>query len=76
MKQRILYSIILLAFVFFGRAQEEMNHLSYGIQTFGSVSTNKQTPFWMVGNQNGVIPFEANNAYLRTDIGYHHLLGK
>ena len=30
----------------------------------------------MISNQNGVIPLEANNAYLRTDIGYHHLLGK
>ena len=76
MKRRIIYNIILLAFVFSGRAQEETTHLSYGIQTFGSFSTNKQTPFWMVGNQNGVIPFEANNAYLRTDIGFHHLFSK
>ena len=72
MKRRILCCIILLIFVFSGRAQEEINQLSYGIQTFGSISTNKQTPFWMVSNQHGVIPLDANNTNLRADIGYHH----
>ena len=76
MKRRILFGIILAAFLFSGRAQEEANHLSYGIQTFGSVSTNKQTPFWMVSNQHGIIPLEANNGYFRANIGYHHLSGK
>ena len=76
MKRRILYCTILLLYILSGRAQEEANRLSYGLQTFGSVSTHNQTPFWMVSNQNGAIPLDANNAYLRTDIGYHHFLGK
>jgi hypothetical protein len=59
-----------------GYAQEETNRLSYGVETFGSVSTQHQTPFWMVSNQQGVIPLEANNGFLRTDIGYHHRFGR
>ena len=74
MKRILFFCIILLLFVFSGHTQEEINHLSYGVQTFASVSTNHQTPFWMASNRNGVVPLDANNGYLRTDIGYRHFL--
>ena len=75
MKHILLYCIIPAAFTFSVHAQKEANHLCYGFETFGSVSTNGPTPFWMVSNQHGVVPLAANNGYLRADIGYYHLLG-
>ena len=72
MKQIILFCIMVSACVFYGYTQDETNHISYDVSTFGSVSSHNQTPFWMVSNQNGIIPLAANNGYLRTAIGYHH----
>ena len=72
MKRLLPYCIILSAFMFSVHAQEESNHLSYNIETFGSVSTRNQTPFWMVSNQQGIIPLDANNGYLRTNMLYRH----
>ena len=72
MKRLIPYYIILSAFIFSVHAQEEINHLNYHVGAFGAVSTQDQTPFWMVNNQYGVVPLAANNGYLRTKMGYHH----
>ena len=72
MKRLFLYYIILSAYMLSARAQEGINHLNYHVQSFGSVSTHSQTPFWMVSNQHGVIPLDANNGYLRTSMDYHH----
>jgi len=72
MKRVTLYCILLSAFIFSIEAQDEIKHLSYNVRSFGSFSTLNQTPFWMVSNQYGVVPLEANNGYLRTKMGYHH----
>jgi len=73
-KRLLPYCILLSAFLLSVDAQEDVNQLSYRVGTFGSVSTGEQTPFWMVSNQYGVVPLEANNGYLRTQIGYHHYI--
>jgi len=70
--RKILLFYIILSSILSVHAQDEINHLSYNVRTFGSVSSQGQTPFWMVSNQNGVIPLEANNGYLRTNMGYVH----
>ena len=54
------------------QAQETVSHLSYYVGIFGSASSGSQTPFWMVSNQNGVVPLEANYGLLRTNMGYHY----
>ena len=72
MKKNLLIGILSSVFMLVAHAQEAGNHLSYYAGTFGSVSSGSQTPFWMVGNQYGVIPLDANNGFLRTKMGYHH----
>ena len=72
MKRLIPYCIVLSAFILTAHAQERSNQLSYHVESFGSVSTDNQTPFWMINNQYGVIPLDANNGYLRTSVDYHH----
>ena len=76
MKRLLLYCVILSAFMLSAHAQEALNHLSYHIRAFGSASTGNQTPFWMVSNQHGIIPLEANNGYLRTNMSYYHSINK
>jgi hypothetical protein len=72
MRKKLLVCLFLPAFMLSVQAQEEVSHLSYYVGTFGSVSSGGQTPFWMVGNQYGIVPLDANNGLLRTQMGYHH----
>jgi len=76
MKRLLLQCFLLPVCVFSGFAQETFNHVSYGVKAFGSVSSQGQTPFWMVSNQQGIIPLDANNGYLRMDVGYHHVFNR
>ncbi|MDR3268975.1 MAG: capsule assembly Wzi family protein [Tannerella sp.] len=45
------------------------------MKTFGSLSTNGQTPFWISGNQYGIVPVEANTGYLQAGIFHRQPLG-
>ncbi|MDR0347929.1 MAG: capsule assembly Wzi family protein [Tannerella sp.] len=49
-----------------GYAQDA--YTSYQLKTFGSVSTNGQTPFWIVSNQYGIIPLKSANSFLQLGI--------
>ena len=40
----------------------------YQLEMFGSASTGKYTPFWIVSNRYGVVPLDAGNAYLRAGV--------
>lgn len=40
----------------------------YHIEMFGSAARGKYTPFWMVSNQYGAVPLQAQNAYLRAGV--------
>ena len=42
------------------------------VETFGSASSGKYSPFWIVSNKYGVVPLQAGNAYLRTGIFHDH----
>lgn len=52
------------------------NSTSYQIETFGSLSTNNQTPFWLVSNREGMVPINNNNGYVRVEVQNHQSLGK
>ncbi|MDR0796551.1 MAG: capsule assembly Wzi family protein [Tannerella sp.] len=73
MRQRFLSCILLSICFHLCNAQDEINHIRYGVTGAGTMSTKNLTPFWMVSNQNGIIPLDANNGYLRMDIEYHHV---
>ncbi|MDR2233217.1 MAG: capsule assembly Wzi family protein [Tannerella sp.] len=76
MKRLLLQCFLLSVCVFSCFAQEALNAVRYRIETFGSVSDGEHTPFWMVSNQQGIIPIDANNGFIRADVGYHHIFNK
>jgi hypothetical protein len=43
----------------------QQRETGYKIETFGSFSTGEHTPFWMVYHNWGMVPLDANNAYLK-----------
>ena len=47
----------------------------YNIESSGSASTDKYTPFWIVSNKYGIAPLDAGNAYLRSGIFHRQLFG-
>ena len=68
----------LLISTIYGYAQDALteNFTFYYLETFGSASTNGQTPFWMVSNQQGVVPIDNNNGYLQAGIFNRQIIGK
>ncbi|MCC8146880.1 MAG: capsule assembly Wzi family protein, partial [Bacteroidales bacterium] len=49
---------------------------TYRVESFGSLSSGKNTPFWMVNRNWGVIPLEADNFYLRASSFYEQRLSE
>ena len=47
---------------------------TYHIETTGSASTGKYTPFWIVSNKYGTVPLATGNAFLRTGITHQQSL--
>lgn len=74
----ILLILVCSTFTTKGSAQDDYipNSTSYRIEAFGSVSTNGQTPFWMVSNKEGLVPIDNNNGYLQVGVLNHQSLGK
>lgn len=74
----VLFVFLCSIFSIRGYAQEDYipNSTSYQIEAFGSVSTNNQTPFWMVSNKEGLVPIDNNNGYLQVGVINHQSLGK
>ncbi|MDR3268301.1 MAG: capsule assembly Wzi family protein [Tannerella sp.] len=81
--QSFLISLFLFICVFPGYTQEneavwseeETDYTIYRIKTFGSLSTNGQTPFWITGNRYGIVPVAANNGYLQAGLFHRQPLG-
>jgi hypothetical protein len=81
--QSFLIGLFLLVCVFPGYAQdgetvwsdEKTDYTIYRLKTFGSLSTNGQTPFWMTSNRYGVVPIAANNGYLQAGVFHCQPLG-
>ena len=66
-----ILSLFLFLMPFAARAQNTTSgSTELQVETFGSASTGKNTPFWIVSNKYGVVPLDADagNAYLRTGI--------
>jgi len=80
MKQEIKIILISIGLLFSidGYTQEgySSGFTTYQVETFGSASTNGQTPFWMVSNKQGVIPLKSGNGFLQTGISNYQPLGK
>ncbi|MDR0845413.1 MAG: capsule assembly Wzi family protein [Tannerella sp.] len=80
---RLIYILfMLLVSIVAGYAQDDVapvkttDGISYRIKTFGSFATNGQTPFWLVGNQQGMVPINSNNGYLQAGIFHSQSLGR
>ncbi len=56
--------------------EDESKELSYRVEAFGSLSTGKHTPFWIVSHTWGMVPLDANNGYLRGGIFYNQHITK
>ena len=59
-------------------AQEQIEEeaTSYRAEIAGSLSSGNYTPFWMASNRYGVVPLEANNAYLKAGVFHRQHFGK
>lgn len=49
---------------------QQSSETDYKSEVFGSVSSGTYTPFWMTSQTWGVVPLNANNAYVRGAIGH------
>lgn len=49
---------------------------SYKAETFGSLSTGDNTPFWMLHHNWGTVPLDANNFYIRGSVFHKQVLNK
>lgn len=78
LKTKITFAFFLFISFINGYAQETYtsNFTSYQLKTFGSVSTNRQTPFWMVSNQQGIVPLKSENGFLQAGLLNNQSLGK
>jgi hypothetical protein len=70
----ILYILLLLPVdVFCQKIINDNNTTSYDIETFGSASSGKNTPFWTVSNRYGVVPLKSGNGYIRAAIDHSQM---
>lgn len=71
MKYPLLFISILFSCYIFGQSET-----SYHTETFGSLSTGENTPFWMTNQKWGVVPLNSNNFYLRGAVFHEQKLNK
>lgn len=71
MRGCFIYILFCMVFVLNSKAQI-IN--TYELETFASLSSGKNTPFWIVNQNWGVVPLEANNCYLRAASSYQQQL--
>lgn len=68
---------LLVCFVSKAQHTEERElSTSYRIEAFGSVATDRNTPFWMVSNRYGVVPLDGGNGYMKAGAFHNQSLGK
>lgn len=60
----------------FAQSEELQDATLYKTELFGSVASGTNTPFWMVSNRYGIVPMDANNAYLRAGVFHQQHFGK
>ena len=75
-KRKSHYFLFLLVYMIPCMAQNAtVGTTEYSIETSGSASKGKYTPFWIVSNRYGVVPLDVNNAFLRTGVFHAQSLG-
>jgi len=65
------YATALFLYVLPSITWSQNNATDVQIETFGSATSGKHTPFWIASNRYGVVPLQTGNAYLRTGV-FHH----
>ena len=69
--------ILLLLFVFpFYFEANSQHQTTYRIETFGSLASGKNTPFWMLYHNWGMTPLDANNFYVRGAVFHQQTINK
>ncbi|MDH6355224.1 hypothetical protein M2132_001562 [Dysgonomonas sp. PH5-45] len=58
-------TLLIACLVFFAEKAVSQSETSYRAETFGSVSSGDNTPFWMQYHNWGMVPLDANNFYVR-----------
>ena len=74
MKQHII-STILFVFLFSFEAGSQLQ-TTYRAETFGSVATGENTPFWMLYHNWGMVPLDADNFYVRGGVFHQQTINK
>jgi len=71
MRQLIISILLLFSFETYSQFQT-----TYRAETFGSVSSGENTPFWMLYHNWGMVPLDANNFYVRGGVFHQQTLNK
>jgi hypothetical protein len=75
MKNKLLLLLAAILYIVPCLSQSEIpGSTSYNIEASGSAATDGYTPFWIVSNKYGIVPLEAENAYLRAGVFHNQML--
>ena len=67
-----IHIISLCCFLFIAQNLfSQQKTLSYNLESFGSLSSGDNTPFWMLYHNWGMVPLDANNGYVRGSTFYN-----
>jgi hypothetical protein len=72
MRQTIFFVLLsLVSFPLFSQGKG-----SYNIELWGSAATGENNPFWLVNQNWGIVPVDADNLYLRGSVFHEYTLNK
>ena len=71
------FAILIFSFIFFCSLEaSSQSQTDYRVETFGSVASGKNTPFWMLYHNWGMVPLDANNFYVRGSVFHRQTINK
>jgi hypothetical protein len=70
MKRLFLFILLTTTVTSHAQQADEQKNLTYRTEMFASTSSGDNTPFWLVNNRYGIVPLEAENAYLSAGVFY------
>jgi len=65
------FFLLLLLFYSLSALPQDTTTTDLRIEAFGSVSNGANTPFWIVSNNFGIVPLQANSSYLRATVAHN-----
>jgi hypothetical protein len=71
--KRVLFLVVFACFFLSFYPQTKT---AYRAETFGSVATGDNTPFWILNQQWGIVPLDANNLYVRGSVSHEQVLNE